>query len=132
MQKVLLVEDSPFEAAITSIELQQGLGIEVEISSNGADALFLLSNNIPSLIVLDLNLPDQSGLDICRLVKRNLRTRSVPVVMFSGETKSHTKAEAYEAGVDFYIIKSVEGLENLQQLVRTILHRRQLRYSNGY
>lgn len=132
MIKVLLVEDSPFEAALTSIELQQALEIEVEVTHSGAAALFSLSNQIPGLIILDLNLPDQSGLEVCRLVKHDSRTRSVPVVMFSGETKSHSRAKAYEAGADFYINKSEEGLENLQHLVRTILQRRQSRYSASY
>jgi CheY-like chemotaxis protein len=132
MPKVLLVEDSPFEAAITSVELQSGLGIEVEVTDSGVGAFSSLSQAVPSLIVLDLNLPDQSGLEVCRTLKRNLETRSVPIVMFSGESRPYTKAQAYQAGADFYITKSAEGLENLQQLVRAILRRRHERFAEGY
>ena len=130
MAKVLLVEDSPFEAAMTSRNLENQLGVEVEVSGNGAEALWSLTNTTPNLIVLDLNLPDQSGLEVCRALKSDLNTRSVPVVMFSGESQASTKAQAYQAGVDFYITKSVEGLETLQQLVHAILQRqRRKRYS---
>jgi len=81
-EKILIVEDEIDVAELLAHHLR-GEGFSVEIVTNGRAALAAVKNQTPALIVLDLMLPEISGLDLCRMIKSNPGTSNVPIVMLS-------------------------------------------------
>jgi CheY-like chemotaxis protein len=126
--KILLVEDSPTQAVMSRTDLQTiSPAIQTIWVSTAKEALqTAVREPLPNLIVLDMNLPDGSGLDICRKLKTMEVTRPIPTVIFSTEPLSTYRKAAYEAGADQYITKGGTGDTTLKLLVSTLL-RSQLR-----
>lgn len=107
---LLLVEDSPTQAAKIRFNLE-AKGYAVIIAGNGQVALKSAGDeeNKPTLIILDYNLPDMKGVEVCRKLKADSFTRSIPVIMYSAEHGLRTMSEAYNAGADYYVVKEAEG-----------------------
>ena len=84
---IFLIEDSPTQAAMSKMDLETlAPDVVVELAMTAARAMSRLQNpNIPlfDLVILDMTLPDGNGLDVCRAIKVNPRTRNVPVVVLA-------------------------------------------------
>ena len=122
--KILLVEDSPTQAALTVSDLKQispSITIELAGSINEAVNASLLRKF--DLMVLDVSLPDGSGLELCRDLKNNDNTKTIPVVLFSAERLSDLRRDAYAAGADYCVTKGDTGGMTLNLLVSTIFRR---------
>lgn len=125
--RVLLVEDSPTQAAVSKRDLESiGPDVEVQVVNTAIDGLRLARTRGPALdlLVLDLTLPDGSGLDICRAIKTDPLTRQVPVVIFSMEALSTHRQMAYAAGADHYISKGSTGDTTLRLVASTLLRKK--------
>jgi len=109
-KNLLLVEDGPTQAAKIRFSLE-ARGFSVAVAANGKNALHYARNPDakPSLIILDYNLPDIKGIELCQTLKADLLTRSIPVIMYSAEHGLRTMSEAYNAGADYYVVKEAEG-----------------------
>jgi len=141
-KSILLVEDNPHEEVLaTRILEQQGSFAEVTVVHDGAEALDKLLRNgdqwsgdqveLPSLILLDLNLPKIHGLEVLRRLRTHPRTKLIPVVIFSSSDDNDDIAAAYELGANSYIQKSIdfdefsESIRRLSQywgVLNTFLH----------
>lgn len=122
--KILLVEDSPTQAAFSKQELQTiGPQVLVEVAKTATQGnqLIDLYNSRLDLVILDMILPDGSGLDMCRSLKTNPLTKNVPVVIFSMEGLSKQRHAAYEVGADHYISKGGTGSTTLRLVAATLL-----------
>src|SRR3569623_252062 len=108
MKKVLVVEDSPTQAAKIQLELEHK-GFSVEVARDGTSALSSVANRQPDVIILDYLLPDITGIEVCRTLKRNPIYRTIPVVVFSIENRLRDMTLAYSAGADSYVVKGREG-----------------------
>jgi DNA-binding response OmpR family regulator len=116
---VLLVEDDPDNRQLMSIILR-GAGLHVVEAGTGAEAL-RLARDRPDLVILDVNLPDVSGFEICRCLRADPATRSVPVLQVSGVfVHSDDRSQGLEEGADAYLVKPVEPRE-LLATVRSLL-----------
>lgn len=121
---ILLVEDSATQAALTTQELSQinsAINIERAASVREAHKATLLGKF--DLIILDVTLPDGSGLEVCRALKSNESTQRIPIVLFSAERLSDLRRDAYAAGADYCITKGDTGGMTLSLLVSTIFRR---------
>jgi DNA-binding response OmpR family regulator len=107
---LLLVEDSPTQAAKIRFNLE-AKSFSVVVAGNGQTALKCAKDeqNKPTLIILDYNLPDYKGVEVCRMLKADASTKSIPVIMYSAEHGLRTMSEAYNAGADYYVVKEAEG-----------------------
>ena len=92
---VLLAEDDPNVSLMISL-LLKAQDFDVKVADSGLQALHLAQRWKPDIVVLDINLPEMSGLDICRALKSNPRTCAISIVFCSGE--SHLAAEALSVG----------------------------------
>jgi two-component system, chemotaxis family, response regulator PixH len=122
--KILLVEDSPTQAALSRQELQTiGMDVNVEVVYRYNEALstIQMKGHNFDLCVLDMLLPDGSGLDLCKQIKTNSITRLVPVIIFSMEGLAKHRQEAYNAGADHYISKGATGSATLKLVASTLL-----------
>ncbi len=104
--RVLLVEDSAVQRRLLS-RLLLACGAEVVTAENGHQAIGLAESAPPSLILMDIDLPGLDGLDACRALKRNPRTRHVPVVMLSGCEEKACRLRALMRGAADYLVKPV-------------------------
>ena len=116
--RILLVDD---EAAIQRAvgPLLRARGYDVEIASNGAEALDMFSRRAPGLIVLDLGLPDLEGTEVCRRVRA---VSEVPIIVLSARGAEADKVNALDLGADDYVTKPF-GPEELLARIRVALRR---------
>jgi two-component system KDP operon response regulator KdpE len=116
--RILLVDD---EAAIqrTVGPLLRARGYDVEIAGTGTDALKIVADHPPDLIVLDLALPDLEGTEVCRRVRAASR---VPIVVLSARGAETDKVNALDVGADDYVTKPF-GPEELLARIRVALRR---------
>ncbi len=103
---VLLVEDSPDLALIVSALGRRG-GYAVECRTDVAGAWEYLAGAMPDLVLLDLRLPGESGLELCRRVRAEKRLAQLPVALFGHGGLTADLAAALEAGVDFFVAKEL-------------------------
>ena len=82
MKRILVVDDESDILEMTGAMLESN-GYVVESAASGEEALRLIAEKKPDLVLLDVVLPDVTGLDVCRRLKRNPETRQLPVIMFS-------------------------------------------------
>jgi len=117
-QRILVVEDEANIASFVAMYLQKA-GFEVGVAANGTEALEKAGADQPSLIVLDLMLPDLDGIDVCR----RIRARSeVPILMLTARDEDVDKIIGLEVGADDYLTKPFNPRE-LVARVKSILRR---------
>jgi two-component system KDP operon response regulator KdpE len=116
--RILLVDDEvSIQRAVAP--LLRARGYDVEVVATGTEAVRIVSNRIPDLIVLDLGLPDIEGTEVCRRVRAE---SSVPIIVLSARDAESHKVEALELGADDYITKPF-GAEELIARIRVALRR---------
>lgn len=118
---VLVVEDEPAQREILAYNLEAE-GFEVNRADNGEDALLLIAENIPDVIVLDWMMPRMSGIELCRQLKSKAETRGIPVIMLSARSEDVDLVRGLETGADDYVIKPYSVIE-LMARVRSQLRR---------
>ncbi len=119
--KVLLVEDEPAQREVLSYNLKSE-GFDVVTTADGDEAMLLVDEESPDIIVLDWMLPGISGIEICRRIKSNSRWRSIPVLMLSARSEEVDRVRGLETGADDYVVKPYSMLE-LMARVRNQLRR---------
>ncbi len=104
MTRILLIDDEPR----VSRALDYALGdrdFELLAVSDAADLDALSTPQVPDVILLDIALARQDGLEVCRQLRADPRFRNVPVLLLSGQTDAATKRAGFEAGADDFISK---------------------------
>lgn len=107
---VLVVDDNALLAEVVC-ELLVSLQCEAVTADNGADALKLVADKKPDLVLLDVVMPAMSGISVLRTLKQNAGTKAVPVIMVSGEQKGYDLNTAFGLGALDYVIKPVRKEE---------------------
>lgn len=118
---VLLVEDEPAQREVLAYNLEAE-GFRVSRAENGEEALMLVEEGAPDLIVLDWMLPNVSGIEVCRQLKTRSDTRGVPIIMLSARSEEVDRVRGLETGADDYVIKPYSVVE-LMARVRAQLRR---------
>ena len=119
--RVLIVEDEPDIRDLLAFHLERE-GYHVTRSRTGADALRRVRARPPDLILLDLMLPELGGLDVCRRLRQDPRTASVPIVMLTARGEEVDRILGLELGADDYIVKPFSPKEVVAR-VRAVLRR---------
>ena len=112
---VLLVEDEPAQRAVLSYNLEAE-GFTVQTADNGEDALLLIAEQVPDLILLDWMMPHVSGLEVCRRLRARPETRGIPIIMLSARSEEVDKVRGLEIGADDYVIKPYSLVELMARL----------------
>jgi two-component system phosphate regulon response regulator PhoB len=118
---ILIVEDEPAQREMLGYNLESE-GYRISTAINGEEALLLISEEAPDVIVLDWMLPNVSGIEVCRQVKSKPETREIPVIMLSARSEEGDKVRGLEIGADDYVTKPYSVTE-LMARVRTQLRR---------
>lgn len=118
MEKILIVEDDNGISDFINLELTHE-GFETAIAADGRKALELFESFNPDLILLDVMLPELSGLEVLRRIRK---TSDVPVIMVTARGETYDKVNGLDAGADDYIPKPFE-IEELLARMRSVLRR---------
>jgi pilus assembly protein CpaE len=97
-------------------------GYEVSAANNGGQAIAKASAEHPDLIILDVMMPDMNGYEVCKRLRGNPDTQTIPIIMFTAKTLIDDKVAGFEAGADDYLTKPTHPAE-LASRVRAILGR---------
>ena len=122
-QSVLVVEDEEDIMEVIRFNLEKE-GYEVNQALSGEKALQLIEKKLPTLVLLDLMLPGINGLDLCRILKQNDRTKGIPVIMLTAKSEDADIVAGLEMGAEDYITKPFSPRVLLAR-VRTVLRRRE-------
>ncbi len=119
---VLVVEDEPAIQELISYNLKKS-GLTPISALNAEQAVVMVNNVLPDLVLLDWMLPNLSGIEFARQLRRNTRTQSIPIIMLTARTDLDDKVVGLEAGADDYITKPFSPRE-LVARIKAVLRRR--------
>jgi two-component system, OmpR family, phosphate regulon response regulator PhoB len=119
-KKILIVEDDTFLQGLTATKLASS-GYEIMTASNSDEVTKILEDKTPDFILLDLVLPGTDGYGILKKIRENLKTREVPVFIFSNLAEDKDITKAKELGANEFLIKSNFTLDELSEKIKTIL-----------
>jgi two-component system phosphate regulon response regulator PhoB len=113
--KILLVEDDPSLTELICYNLQQE-GFEVLVEMDGEEGLMSAQSNTPDLILLDWMLPNLSGIEICRRIRRDKATQNIPVIMLTARSEENDRIRGLDTGADDYITKPFSPKELIARI----------------
>src|SRR6185437_4994477 len=118
---VLVVEDEDSLATLLQYNLQKE-GYEVTLASDGEEALILVDERLPDLVVLDWMLPKVSGIEVCRRLRSRPETRNVPIIILTARGEETDRVRGLDTGADDYVVKPFSMTE-LTARIRAVLRR---------
>ncbi|HNY13269.1 MAG TPA: hybrid sensor histidine kinase/response regulator, partial [Candidatus Wallbacteria bacterium] len=104
-----------------------GHGIEIAAATNGEDALKMAASDKPDLILLDIQMPEMNGFEVCRRLKENEATKNIPVIFLTAYGEIEDIVKGFDAGAADYIAKPFKA----QELVSRVLNHLQLSYARS-
>lgn len=110
---VLVVDDSPTVRKIVQMTLQRE-HIRVITASDALSALTAVADEMPALILLDIQLPRMDGYNICQIIRKHMQFRSIPIIMLSGKDGLFDKMRGRLAGSTEYLTKPFDSAELVQ------------------
>ncbi len=120
--KILVVDDQQAITCSLSFCLIKE-GYEVLVAENGLDAVKMVVNNTPDLIISDIMMPEVDGYELCRRIREYHKTRDIPFIFLTARTTDDNKVKAIQMGGDDYIVKPFD-LQELLLKVRRKLEQR--------
>jgi two-component system phosphate regulon response regulator PhoB len=121
-EHIVVVEDEEDILELLRYHLARE-GYSVTTAANGEQALKIISQKMPALVLLDLMLPGLSGLEICRLLKKDPRTSAIPIMMVTAKNEESDVVLGLELGADDYLMKPF-SMKVLVARVHALLRRR--------
>lgn len=125
---ILVVDDQPINAKLLEHKLTRE-GMEVHSVFSGQECLDYIGLTHPDLILLDVMMPEMDGIEVCRRLKANEKTRAIPVIFITARNTKEGKLEGLDAGAADYLTKPVDLEETLAR-VRTQLRIQQIHRHN--
>jgi two-component system, cell cycle response regulator DivK len=113
--RVLIIEDQPVSSRMLSTMLSRS-GFETVEAARADDGIRLARTKHPDLILLDIGLPDMSGLTVATILKADANTRNIPIIVVSAFATEAHQHRALKAGCAAYIVKPVDRLRLLATL----------------
>lgn len=117
MKRVLFVEDDAFIRDIASIKLSDN-GFEVVVAENGEQARTKLEEELPDIVLLDLDLPDISGLELLKEMKNDPMRKMIPVIIFSNSDEPNIQQQSTDMGAVDFFVKASTDMNDLMESIR--------------
>lgn len=107
---VILVEDEESVSTVIKYNLQKE-GYQVQVSADGEEAILLIKDFKPDLVIVDWMLPSISGIELCRMIRATPEVANVPIIMLSAKGEEFDRISGLERGADDYIVKPFSTAE---------------------
>ncbi len=117
--KLLLVEDDPALSELLEFRFQNE-GYDVRVTKDGDEALMLVAEELPDLIILDWMIEGTSGIEVCRRLRRDKTTASVPIIMLTAREAEDDRVRGLETGADDYLTKPFSPRELLARVTAVL------------
>ncbi|GAB1420049.1 adenylate/guanylate cyclase domain-containing protein [Anaerolineales bacterium] len=117
--KILVVDDNPANIDLIK-DILSFSGHQVLSSLDGADAIVMVGKHMPDLVISDINMPGMSGIEVCRRLKADPETNSIPIIMLTALSDIDSRVEALNLGADDYLTKPYSPRELLARVERTL------------
>jgi DNA-binding response OmpR family regulator len=118
LQNILVVDDDPY--ILMSLEfLMKKEGYAVKVARNGTEALQIINESIPEIVLLDIMMPDVDGYAICKHIKSQKKLKDIKVIFLSAKTSESDIQKGYDLGASLYISKPFSTrtlMKQIQQL----------------
>jgi DNA-binding response OmpR family regulator len=122
--KVLIVEDYAPLADTLEYQLKRA-GYEVSRTADGREAVNQAKLTLPDVVILDVDLPSLSGIEVCRLLRSEPSTKDTLILMLSAMSEESDQVVGFAMGADDYVVKPVESYKVLLQRLKALLRRRE-------
>jgi pilus assembly protein CpaE len=119
--RILIVDDDLQTLKLIGLMLEEK-GYEISVASSGAQALELVEQDLPDLIILDVMMPEMDGYEVARQLRANPETAPIPILMFTAKGGVDDKVTGFEAGADDFLTKPAHPAE-LASRVKVLLSR---------
>ena len=117
--KILVVDDEPDAVELIEFNLKAN-GYEVATAADGEEALQKARAILPSLIILDLMLPEVDGMEVCKILRRDQRTQNIPIIMLTAKAAEIDRVLGLELGADDYVTKPFSPRELVLRVKRLL------------
>ena len=121
--KILIVDDDPQNRDILKIRLEAA-GYQVFEASDGEEGLRAVEKEAFDLILLDIMMPHRDGWQVCRALKSNAKTRSIPVIILTARTLPIDELQSWECGADDYASKPLDAPALMKKIENLIARRK--------
>ena len=118
---ILVVEDEDALSTLLHYNLDKE-GYDVVVAADGEEALTLVSERLPDIIILDWMLPKISGIEVCRRLRQRSESRNVPIIMLTARGEESDRIRGLDTGADDYIVKPF-AMSELSARIRAVLRR---------
>ena len=118
---VLVVEDEDALATLLQYNLDKE-GYDVALAQDGEEALMMVDERLPDLVVLDWMLPKVSGIEVCRRLRSRAETRNIPIILLTARGEETDRIRGLDTGADDYVVKPFSMTE-LTARIRAVLRR---------
>jgi DNA-binding response OmpR family regulator len=129
MNRILVIDDDEDIRALLEISLKKWK-YQVDAVQDASSAQKYLAGNVPDLILMDVMMPDMSGLELCAWVRSQPATKDVPIIQVSALGDETTVQDSLETGAMDYVIKPI-NFDVLQRKIKLALQRNHLRKKEG-
>ena len=118
---ILIVEDEENIANLVKYNLEKD-GFKCTVTTNGKEALAILIKQPVDLVILDIMLPEMDGLEVCRRIKRDNRTASIPIIMLTAKGEETDRIVGFELGANDYVVKPFSPRELVLRVKSLLQH----------
>lgn len=118
---ILVAEDEDSLATLLNYNLEKE-GYAVAVAADGEEALMMVDEKLPDLILLDWMLPKVSGIEVCRRLRARTETRNIPIIMLTARGEETDRIRGLDTGADDYIVKPF-SMSELSARIRAVLRR---------
>jgi len=119
---ILITDDNPVNVQLIKSILEKN-GYRTASADNGKACIDMAAQINPDLILLDIVMPETSGIEVCRVLTENQPTQSIPVIFVTADTDNSTLKEAFEAGGTDYVCKPINNIELLARIKSVLIQR---------
>ena len=121
MNEILLADDEPNQIELMKFNLEKN-GFLVKSAYNGEQALDLIFEKMPNVLIVDWMMPKMSGIELCKILRSNKDTKLLPIIMLSARSEEADKSLGLDTGADDYISKPFSPME-LVSRVKALIRR---------
>jgi two-component system alkaline phosphatase synthesis response regulator PhoP len=117
--KIMIVDDEFFISRSLAFMLEKE-GFECITANDGDEALNLLRQEKPSIMFLDINMPNKNGYEVCKEIKSNPKTRDVVVIMLTAKGQVEFENQSFDAGADDFLLKPYDPNQVMAMILKNL------------